>query len=197
MDYGQQWYEAAIRRFYMHRGTPYPCTQEEIDFHYWSSFPKPNVGHLMPAIEATQEMMWQNDERRGLPTAEEISVSNLVKEVFSTSCGCGYGPDLAIKAFKDLATVFFGGRLHGNVYVMWADQSTCQKFHIANTFWGVCQRPRQYEREQVRILLNTDSIFRQKLSDAERSPLERMFSVLLHEVRHPNSKKSLLQLDIC
>ena len=118
MDYGQQWYEAALRPFYAHQGTPYLCTQEEIDFHYWSTFPRPNVGPLIPAINATQEMMWQNEERRSLSPAEKMSLSNLVNAVLSTRCGCGYGPDVVIKAFKDLDTVFFGGILHGNICVM-------------------------------------------------------------------------------
>ena len=149
----------------------------------------------MSAIEATQETVWQNDERRILSPAEKTSIFNLITAVRSGSRGYRYGPDIVIKAFKDLETVFFGGRLRGNVCVQWADVYMYEMQHIANTFWGVCQSPRRRERGQVRIVLNANAIFRKELSDTVVSLLERIFSVLLHEVSQPTD--SILPYKTC
>ena len=131
--------------------------------------------------------MWQNDDRRIRSSAENTAIFNLIHMVRSHSEGRRYGPDIVIKAFKDLDTVFFGGRLRGNVYIMWADEYMIGSLQMAHAVWGVCQRPRRGERGQVRIVLNADTIFRKELSDIVVSPLERMFGVLLHEVRFPTT----------
>ena len=195
MDYGQQWYDAALERFYADGGTLYPCTQQEIDFHHWSLFLRPNLGPSVSAIEATEETIWQNDERRVLSPAEKTSIFNLITAIRSGSRGYRYGPDIVIKALKDLETVFLGGRLRGNVCVQWADVYMYEKQHIANTFWDVCQSPRRRERGQVRIVLNADAIFRKELSNMVLSPLERIFNFLLHEVSQPTD--SILPYKTC
>ena len=146
MDYGQQWYDAALERFCADGGTLYPCTQQEIDFHHWSLFLRSNLGPSVSAIEATQKTMKQNDEKRILSPAEETSIFSLVTAIRSGTCGYRYDPDIVIEALKDLETVFFGGGLRGNVCVQWADVYMYEKQNITNTFWGVCQSPRRRER---------------------------------------------------
>ena len=52
--------------------------------------------------------MWQNDKRRILSPAEKTSKFNLVTAIRSGIRGYRDGPDIVIKCFKNLGTVFFG-----------------------------------------------------------------------------------------
>lgn len=76
-------------------------------------------------------------------------------------------PDLIIKAFKDLDTLFFLGRLHGNCLIRWRDPARCD--HAL----GMTQLKRY---GQASISLNAHGIM---LKSEE--PYMEIFRTVLHE----------------
>ena len=124
--------------------------------------------------------MVQNDERRRPSFAEVAATSNLAYVVHDRTYR--YHPDIVVKAFNDLDTVFFGGRLHGNVIVSWANSTQCAEIErgIGSRFLGSTTGNIRGEQGQARIFLNPREIFLENL--ANESPLRAMFCTLLHEV---------------
>ena len=111
----------ALQPFHKNTGTWYPTRQADIEFHRASKFLNRNNGSFLSIDEATEEILYQNSVDRKLPLAreEQQAIENLVDLVLDVQDGCRWGPDLAIKCFKDLDLVFFGGRLEGYVCVSW------------------------------------------------------------------------------
>ena len=123
--------------------------------------------------------MVQNDERRRPSITEIDAISNLANVVGDSTYR--YHPDLVIKAFNDLDTVFFGGRLHGNVLVSWANSMECAEIEReTGKFFGCTESRFSEEKGQARILLNARGIFLNNVED--ENPLRAMFCTLLHEV---------------
>ena len=124
--------------------------------------------------------MVQNDERRRPSFAEGAAISNLAYVVHDRTYR--YHPDIVVKAFNDLDTVFFGGRLHGNVIVSWANSTQCAEIQreIGSRFLGSTQGNFRGEQGQARIFLNPREIFLENL--ANETPLRAIFCTLLHEV---------------
>lgn len=145
-------------------------------------FPCPNITPIITPDEATAEMMWQNSERRVPPPVEFEAIQRLYNAVLDEKDRHDYGPDLAIKAFNDLDTVFFGGHLCGNVKVQWTSSIKNEEGQsdesYGETHWG-----RPGCRGQCRIMLDAEMIF---LVDARGHPstLRLMLSTLLHEMCH-------------
>ena len=176
----EQLFRQALQPFKTDTGTPYPCSQAEIDFHQKNVFPTRNKGPFVTSREATKEVMWQNDTKRITPILFE---KEAIKRLFwAASCaqdGLTLGPDVAIKAFADLDLVFFAGRLRNHVTVQWqADIGT------PNPVWGICSRPRHGEEGQCRIKLNASLIFKEGWTQGTRNPFESMIGTLLHEMSH-------------
>lgn len=124
--------------------------------------------------------MVQNDERRRPSSAERAAITNLAYVVQDRTYR--YHPDIIVKVFNDLDTVFFGGRLHGNVVVSWANSTQCAGFQqeIGSRFLGITQGNLPGEQGQARICLNPREIFLE--NTAKEIPLRAMFCTLLHEV---------------
>ncbi len=124
--------------------------------------------------------MVQNDERRWPSVAEYAAISNLAYVIQDRTYR--YHPDIVVKAFNDLDIVFFGGRLHGNVLVSWANSTQCAELQreIGGRFLGCTQGNFLGEQGQARISLNPRAIL---LENGEGEiPLRAMFCTLLHEV---------------
>lgn len=101
----QRLHSAALQVFRVDRGTLYPCLQTELDFHHLPSFPYPNTSPFVSSTDATHEVLWQNDSRRAVPSAEAASLDRLQKVIYAfNNVNPQYGPDLAIKAFLDLVS---------------------------------------------------------------------------------------------
>ena len=180
-EHAQYLYQASSDRFYAEYGSSYPCSQSELDFHHQDRFWRKNKGPFVSLLKATEEIMVQNDERRRPSFAERAAISNLASVINDRTYR--YHPDIVVKAFNDLDTVFFGGRLHGNVLVSWANSTQCKEIQreIGARFLGSTQGNFPGERGQARIFLNPREIFLENL--AKEIPLRAMFCTLLHEVR--------------
>lgn len=126
----QRSYDEAFQPFFADRGIRYPCLQSDIDLHRWNTFlgpnacpfPAPNLGPFVSRIEATSEVMWQNDQRRKHSVTEHVAIADL-QYLVRVSAERRIGQDIVVKAFDDLDTVFFGGRPRGNVVVSWASDA--------------------------------------------------------------------------
>ena len=172
-------YRSSSDKFYADYGSFYPCSQNELDFHRRGRFSRMNKGPFVSLLEATEEVMVQNDERRRPPIAEIDAISNLATVVGDRTYR--YHPDLVIKAFNDLDTIFFGGRLHGNVLVSWANSMECAEIEREiGFFYGGTESRFPEENGQARILLNARGMFLENVED--ENPLRAMFCTLLHEV---------------
>lgn len=179
-EHAKYLYQSSSDKFYPEYGSCYPCSQSELDFHRRGRFSRKNSGPFVSILEATEEVMVQNDERRRPSFAEDDAISNLANVVHDRTYR--YHPDIVIKAFDDLDTVFFGGRLRGNVLVSWANSAECAEIEreIGEFFFGCTQCSYPEEKGQARILLNARAMFLENFED--ENPLRAMFCTLLHEV---------------
>ena len=131
-------YEKASLDIHPDTGTAYPCTQSDLDacggtYRQASKdqshkelralwVPEPNEYPRVGVEKASRDIFDHNDpERTGrdLPTREHEAIGRLLT-MLDNACHGPWGPDLAIKSFCDLDTVFFRGKLRGNVCVTWA-----------------------------------------------------------------------------
>ena len=179
-EHAQYLYQASADKFYVEYGSAYPCSQSELDFHRRDRFMRKNKGPFVSLLKATQEVMVQNDESRRPSVAEYAAISNLA--YVTRDHTYRYHPDIVVKAFNDLDTVFFGGRLHGNVLVSWANSTHCAEIQRESRhgFLGYTEGSAHGEQGQARILLNPTAIFLENVED--EIPLRAMFCTLLHEV---------------
>ena len=172
-------HQASSDRFYADSGSPYPCSQSELDFHHQGRFLRENRGPFVSLSRATEEVMVQNDERRRPSFDERRAILNLEYAIHDHNFV--YHPDIIVKVFNDLDTLFFGGRLSGNVLVSWPNSTQCAELETTEPRllrWTDGFTPG--EQGQARIYLNPNTIFLGK--PANEDPLRKMFSTLIHEV---------------
>ena len=176
-------YQQAFSPFYTHCGTPYPCSQNDLDVHNIGAFHEQNNRSFVSAMEATREVMLQNHVSRRVPPSELLAIDNLQKTIYAVEKRMDFGPDLAIKAFIDLDLVFFGGQLRDNVRVLWVKASDHPSFAAPTGPKGAAiQLP---ERGKCLIMLNADLHLRRRQShDDVDDPLRLIFGTLLHEMCH-------------
>jgi len=159
--------QLALRPVDVHTGTPYPYHQSDIDLCRRTR--QANL-HRLHRMEATYQLTKFNRITRELSPAEERACRNIERALQLPD----WGPDLLIKAFKDLDQLFFMGRLHGRTLLGWSDPAAC----IARTgsyrdTLGVTQPARP---GTVRIILNIHNI----VFNAS-NPYTDMWTTLLHE----------------
>lgn len=87
-----------------------------------------------------------------------------------------WGPDLIIKAFEDLDTVFFRGCLVGNCLLKWRDPKGCRRVSAKDTctWYGFTHWAGSPAHKQAAITLSAENIF---LEDAD--PYGQMWKVIL------------------
>ena len=159
--------ELAQRPVDVHTGTPYPCHQFDIDLCRHTRQANHNRLHRM---EATHQLTKFNRITKELTPAEQLAYRNIQHALQLPD----WGPDLLIKAFKDLDRLFFMGRLHGRTLLGWSDPAACiartgsYRDHFAVT---LAARP-----GTVKIVLNIHNIMFNT-----PNPYTCMFTTLLHE----------------
>lgn len=165
-------YEEARKPFREDRGTPYPCTQRDLDG-YLKHERDNSKTRYVTAVVATNELCnWLNHFKE--PDASSLAALERLKNGIQLK---PWGPDLVVKAFKDLDLAFFKGTLLGNVRVKW----------MCCTEWNQCVGPppcfgitRQDGHAQCRIILNAQAI----LLHPQMSPIpfREMWRTMLHEM---------------
>lgn len=148
-------------------GTPYPCSQRDIDLCRHTRHANHDRLHRM---EATYQLTRFNRPTKELSQTEELAYRNLKRALKLPD----WGPDLLIKAFKDLDELFFMGRLHKKVLVGWGDNAACHARGVdPQEVYGVTLPARP---GTVKIVLSIQTIIFKS-----PDPYEYMFCTLLHE----------------
>ena len=109
--------DQALSKVVVDRGTPYQITDQ--DLKDLGTFPPNHSSHFVTAMQTTKELLEHNDLGRE-PTSNEVAA--IARLHAAQAIGLeDWHPDIAIKAFHDLDTVFFDGHLRGSVCVCWSD----------------------------------------------------------------------------
>ena len=169
-------------------GTEYPCTKRDLDasggkyrladshrhpaelIAMW--FSEPNTGPKVGIRQAALDIFHYNAPGR-IPSAKEEDAIERLCIMLANACEGHWGPDVAIKCFCDLDTVFFRGKLRGHVCVTWAGRSEFPSFT-----WG---QTTSLGHGKALIQLNARYIFLGPDSWEER-PLNQTLQTLLHEM---------------
>lgn len=157
------------------RGTPYPCSQRTINA--TDHFSHLNERPYVSASQAIRELVEHNNLRRSPPPHERDAIRRLSSAVDNAMSG-DWGPDLIIKCFIDLDTVFFGGLLRGNVTLDWGDPADwiMLELEVGEGTLGVTI-PVPHGRAE--IVLNARTVL---LDPFKSDPLRTMFATTLHEI---------------
>ena len=130
-------YEEAKRYVSVDKGKPYPCTKEDLDAcggedrqvssirvrdkddlrALW--FQKPNERPKATIQKAALDIHNHNALGRSPSAEEDEAIDHLGAMIEKANQG-SWGPEVVIKCFCDLDTVFFRGKLRDHVCVSWA-----------------------------------------------------------------------------
>ena len=119
---------------------------------------------------AAREIYDHNRLSRALSNAECQALSRL-DAALDNAHGDHWGPDLIIKAFCDLDTVFFNGRLRGHVSIAWRPDSEMTQ----SRYGGTCS----LSEGKCQIGLNAEGIL---LDQGSSKAFKQMWSTMLHEM---------------
>ena len=152
-------------------GTPYGCTQADIDT--FCKAPR-NVRstRFLPAEVSIQILTSFLSQQTPTP-----DVCDARARLRLAAWNPDWGPDIIIKALRDIDIAFFNSRLRGNVKVHWCNSSEeIMRKHLPRIPLGLSISG---EREgQSTVFLNADLIF------AKRNPCKQMWRTTLHELVH-------------
>jgi hypothetical protein len=165
------------------RGTSYPTTQAELDFHQEPKFRSRNKGPFVTPPQATAELIRHNDLKRQVPHKEQAAIDRLLSLIKNVESGCEWGSDIPIKLFADLDLVLFGGKLRGNVCVKWMTCDSAPRYRSLRVedVFGLTTHPRISEKGQCYISLNADTLLNDGTSLAV---FQAILCTLLHEMCH-------------
>lgn len=147
-------------------GTPYPILQEELDILQSRSRQPATAPHLT-LHTATHQLEQFHAQPRNSPI-EKAALARLHELQHAPR----FGRDIVFKAFNDIDTVYFAGRLHHNVQLSWGD---CPR-GVAGTTAPAYHRSSPIPR--VRITLD------RALLKAATTRLRDVWAVLMHEMVH-------------
>ncbi len=107
-------YYATFLDVRVNRGTLYNVSQQELDA--LSNLTTQNNGPFISQSQATKEVIDHNRLDRKLSSTELAAIQRLREAIEDHR---PWTPDIVIKAFHDLDTIFFLGRLRNNVKIQW------------------------------------------------------------------------------
>ena len=185
-------YGQSCRDVSLDTGTGYQCTQKDLDACGGQSrrasrktnhaqliamwFPRPNRGKLVSTRRATLDIVEHNALERIPPAVEESAIDRLLT-MFDNARQGSWSPDVAIKAFCDLDTVFFRGRLRGHVCVTWATQEAFYQMPGSHCFGHTVS----LGQGKALIQLNAHDLLLEGAYNGGR-PISQTFATLLHEM---------------
>ncbi|KAI4212133.1 MAG: hypothetical protein LQ351_005163 [Letrouitia transgressa] len=169
-------YGLALAPVSTHTGYPYPCRQEDLDSYSLKKKKLTRFGDFLKDVafywpsntdDAVREIEAFLDPERP-PSAEEQSAVDRLCQVLCLENG-EWTPDVPIKAFRDLDTVFFQRRLCGNVKVGWVSGEEMPPGTIGTTAYKF--------NGHSKIMLDADHY----IFESEH-PWRKMWRTLLHEM---------------
>ena len=190
----EELYEEAFWDVSPNEGTDYPCTQRDLDAcggnsrgmnirdaagrGSWENllatfFPQPNTRPKVSVKKATLDIYQHNDPER-IPSAKEVEAIDRLCNMLTEAYHGFWGPDVAIKCFCDLDTVFFRGKLKEHVCITWAGlEDFADPATVAYTG--------PLGSGKALIKLNAWYIFIGS-DDARERPLNETLATILHEM---------------
>ena len=178
-------FEQAFEDVLVNTGTPYPCTQTDIENLIGNSPPSRLDVIRMPTMsieEATKKL--EKHLENTTPKTEAFYESlNRLRGLLALKEG-DCGPDLVVKSFHDWDQVIFRGKLKGRVIIRWAE---CEE----DCDYVGCHYPRgePFFYRWSEIEFNANAIFEEEYKysfdpekDAIYGPFGAMTSTLLHEM---------------
>ncbi|KAK4695621.1 hypothetical protein P7C71_g2166, partial [Lecanoromycetidae sp. Uapishka_2] len=159
-----QMFDEAFLPVCLDEGTPYPVAQSLLD-KALSFSTEPRAAFVHPN-EAVADIVWRNKEDRRLTTTESNAIDRLSEALQPIHQMEGWSPDIFIKMFPDIDTVFFGGALLGNVLIKW--ESPDSKFFeqsddVDQPPICVIEFPQTDDNDladgQCRIWINAENVF--------------------------------------
>lgn len=180
-------YRAAHKDVRADEGTPYPCTQRDLDSYHKLERDNSKARYIKPARAANELCDWLNHFKD--PDASSMAALERLRSGIELE---PWGPDLVIKAFKDLDLAFFKGTLQGNVRVKWKCRKDWEKGYapLRDHCLGMTIPD---AHAQCRIALNAHSILLNP--HVTPNPFREMWRTLLHEMC-VSGKTSSLPLEI-
>ena len=113
----------------------------------------------------------RHNRRRREPSTKEADAIRRLQESLRLET---WGPDLIIKAFQDLDTVFFRGCLVGNCLVRWRNMKGCLRVDPSCDWYAVTEPVGPIEYRQCRITLSANHIILD-----EKDPYTQMWQTML------------------
>ena len=182
----QELYKDALKDVSLGSGTYYNCTQSDLDVtgglarqdfpdnsykdliparKKW--FAKKNRGPFISAEKAASDICRHNRLDKKIENRSESKAIGRLSEAIAAGRNNCWGPDLIIKAFCDLDTVFFRGRLRSHVCIRWLPNWEEESY----TTWG---NALFFGEGKSSIRMNADTILLQ-----HPDPFEQMFRTML------------------
>ncbi|MCJ1268478.1 hypothetical protein MMC22_008366 [Lobaria immixta] len=155
------------------KGTAYPCSQRDLDGYVKFYRTNKDIAYVSPNSGTNKLIIWLDINQKPDPEST-AALERLGKGLKIRP----WGPDLVIKAFKDLDTAFFMGTLTGNVLVRWKkvrDISNLWGFGSSHgVLWGYTSK---MGHGQAQITINSTPHFK-----VASDPYREMWRTLLHEM---------------
>lgn len=185
----EELYREALLDVKADRGTPYDATQKDLDA---LKSLRANTGPFVSQMQATKEIIDHNEPGRTPSVAEMDAIGRLCEVLKDHDCS----PDIVIKAFRDLDTVFFRGRLQDKVKIRWSSPEDLYPFmipgklvngHTNTNFWGekfdgmIVEPRKPWRFRQTTIRLSARDVF---LFPGWKNPWMLMWCIVLHEMCH-------------
>lgn len=136
-------------------------------------FSEPNTGPKVGIKQAALDI-YQHNALERIPSAKEEDAIGRLCIMLDNAYQGHWGPDVAIKCFFDLDTVFFRGKLRGHVSVTWAGRS---EFGTEEC-WG---KTKHLGHGKALIQLNARFIFHIH-GPSKKRPLQQTLATLMHEM---------------
>ena len=167
----KQLYNQALCSTKAPSGTPYDCTQADIDaFHRFARTVRSPT--FLPAEESIQTLTSFLTQQHPTP-----DICNALARLRLAAWDPNWGPDVIIKALCDIDKAFFNSRLRGNVKVYWCNSSNeTIRGHFPRVPRGLMSPGER--KGQCTVILNADTIF------AKQNPCKQMWRTTLHELVH-------------
>ena len=182
-------YREALLEVKADRGTQYNVSQEDLDA---LTSLRTSFGPFVSQIAATKEVVDHNQPGRQLLSLEMDAIARLRRVLKDHD----WSPDIVIKAFRDLDTVFFCGKLHGKVTMRWSSPEDLAPFMRPGEFILGVTNTRLYGEKfdgtvvtarpglgfrQTTIRLSARNLF---LTPFFKNPWMQMWCMTLHEMCH-------------
>lgn len=155
------------------RGTPYPCTQQQIDAYTLKHFCSRGNDHVLSEGDATS-MLEKFLDPFCPPTPKVRTALHRIADAMYIRDD--WYSDLILKAVHDIDTAFFMGRLEGNVRVQWISQIRIVQ-ELGDGAAHTLGSTHYLGHGCSSVWLSTRAIFKEA-----DFPRRRMWQVLFHEL---------------